>query len=62
MYNKLPVGMSNQRLDAFPLDASSEHDTLADAVNYALNNPNSLMILPTGARQKSYRSWYCIRI
>ena len=33
-----------------------------EAIYYALNNPNSLMILPTGARQKSYRSWYCIRI
>ena len=35
----LPTGKPYWRLDAFPLDASCKFDTLADALDYAQNNP-----------------------
>ena len=40
-FNILPTGMSFQRLGQFPLDSSAIHNTLADAKDYALNNPTA---------------------
>ena len=40
-FNILPTGMSFQRLGQFPLDSSAIHNTLADAKDYASNNPTA---------------------
>ena len=40
-FNMLPTGMSFQRLGKFPLDSSSLHNTLAEAMNYVQNNPTA---------------------
>ena len=40
-FNMLPTGMSFQRLGQFPLDSSSVHATLAEAMAYVQNNPTA---------------------
>ena len=40
-FNMLPTGMSFQRLGQFPLDSSSIHATLAEAMDYVQNNPTA---------------------
>ena len=45
---------TNMKLQPYPYQK--------EAIYYALNNPNSLLILPTGARQKSYWSRNSFRI
>ena len=41
MANKFPVGQSFQRLTNSPLDATTVFDTLAQAQDYAANNPTA---------------------
>ena len=40
-FNILPTGMSFQRLGQFPLDSTAIHNTLAEAMDYAKNNPTA---------------------
>ena len=40
-FNILPTGMSFQRLGQFPLDSTAIHNTLAEAIDYAKNNPTA---------------------